>query len=53
MLDLELGRASGLAWERASVAFTQAHYATFVGQLDARGWTRNVVLASGAYRARW
>ncbi|ELR15757.1 uncharacterized protein ACA1_379390, partial [Acanthamoeba castellanii str. Neff] len=44
---------SGLAWERASVAFTQAHYATFVGQLDARGWTRNVVLASGAYRARW
>jgi hypothetical protein len=45
--------ASGLAWERASVAYTQAHYATFVGQLDARGWTRNVVLASGAYRARW
>jgi hypothetical protein len=39
--------------ERASIAYTQANYDKFVEQLGARGWTRNVVLASGAYRARW
>lgn len=39
--------------ERESLAHTKDHYATFKEKLDARGWTRNVVLATGTHRARW